>query len=112
MSKSKDDSTEIDKLVEENRCWTCKCELDQIEDEKYECPECNRIYLSCLGCEKLNNGKPCSMDVPINDKGESCAKCNHHFCIFCWQSSDFDWDTGEMWMCDDCLKDKKIQKKL
>lgn len=51
----------------------------------------------------------CELDRMV-DEGETCTICKSYFCIFCWEHSAFDWNTGDQWMCDHCLTSKHSNK--
>lgn len=110
---NKEDSDEVLTLIDENKCWTCKCELEECSEncqEKYACPECEDVYYSCVECER-KDGHPSSLDWEDNDKGMFCARCSHHFCIAHWQNGDFDFQKdGYDWMCNGCLAERKATK--
>ncbi len=82
------ESDDILTIIDENRCWTCKCELEDRDSctFKYVCPECNEEYYSCISCEKSNRGLPVSVDCETIDKGVICNKCHNHYCIAHWQN--------------------------
>ena len=98
--------------IQECKCWRCKKDDDGYlvlkptgEVDELECPKCQKIYYSCVLCEKDNKGNPVSQDVQINDKGQWCNKCCHHFCIAHWQNMENLSVFDDEWYCDDCFSE-------
>jgi len=111
---------EIDQLIKENKCWSCKVELCDDYDNRisyiYICPECKDIYYSCKQCEKETNDNPVSIDCEDNHKGTFCDKCNAHFCSLHWQNMKGKYHSINTNHCNECHADErkkvKIQKKI
>lgn len=76
------------------QCWDCNIELTRVGTNKLQCTKCQYIYFDCERCED-------GIDPIHNDKGMFCERCDHHYCILCWQH------TGTLkedytWNCDSC----------
>jgi hypothetical protein len=95
------DVSEISKLMDKNKCWTCKKRLNQVDKSSWKCTKCSNVYYSCKRCED-ENGHPFSYDWYDNDKGIFCKKCEFHFCISCWQNVGLFDDSDDEYICENC----------
>lgn len=94
------------KEMQEGLCWPCRCEtLPTGSIDEYECPECEETYYNCVLCQKDNKGHHNTQDISDNDKGQTCQKCHHHFCIAHWQNMKSE-NTYPDWYCDDCFSEE------
>ena len=99
-------NNENDKQTEECKCWICNKKLVYNDDiDEYKCQKCDKIYYNCVMCQKDNKNHPVSQDSEINDKGQWCMKCNHHFCTAHWQNMENLSALDDEWYCDGCFSE-------
>ena len=112
-------SERIDRLIHQNRCWHCECELQpKSKPYTYYCPNIKLCsdgeYYSCFLCEKENDGKPMAIDHDSISKGTRCKKCKKYFCLSCWCHYIGYDDPEDGYYCEKCFPtlDDEIKNRI
>jgi hypothetical protein len=113
-------SSIIDRVMHQNRCWNCECELTKkSKPYTYYCPNTSQCkdgeYYSCFLCEKENNGAPLSIDHDSISKGYRCAKCEKYFCLSCrYDYIGYVDPEEDEYYCEECFPtiDQEIKNRI